>query len=254
MAAGAVFATTVSSSSSSSNNNNNRTNATCLPITITCLLQGLLLLLALDGPGTRVQASRTYTECGGWIRGVNNTKGYIQTPNFPHRFPVPISCKWALHAPPGKKIVLYFTQNYLRESFEISEYAHYENDSLYVDKTTLEEMDIFDLSVLTGYKPYLVIHFKAHEIGNIHLRVDDFLLDVYGFNITYEIVDDDAEVREDACTVYMCSFLGNCMASENFETYRCHCFPKFFGDECQYGPHCNPDVGINQCENGGECR
>ena len=46
------------------------------------------------------------------------------------------------------------------------------------------------------------------DAGNIHLRVGDFLMDVHGFNITYEIVDVDTNLRTDACSVYKCSFLG----------------------------------------------
>ena len=56
--------------------------------------------------------------CGGTVNG---THGSISTPNFPRRFPVPISCQWLLHAPPGKKIVLFFTQFYMRESFQLTE-------------------------------------------------------------------------------------------------------------------------------------
>lgn len=211
-----------------------------------------LLTCLVDWPGQRISSSAqaTYTDCGGWL---NDTKGYIHTPNFPHQFPVPIACKWVLHAPPGKKVVLYFTQYYMRESFQVSEYSHYSKE-FYVSKTDLGEIDVFDREVLTSYNPYLVLDFKAHEIGIIHLRVHDFLLDVYGFNITYEIVDEQESVRQDVCTVLKCSFLGNCLATRNFESYRCYCFSGFYGDECEYGPQCDPDIGINMCRNGGKCR
>lgn len=215
----------------------------------------IALTAGLGWPGQRssnsAQATATFSDCGGWI---NDTKGFIHTPNFPDRFPVPISCKWVFHAPPGKKVVLYFTQYYMRESFQVSEYSHYSND-FYVSKTDLGQIDVFDdKSVLIAYNPYLVIDFKAHEIGNIHLRVGNFLLEVYGFNITYEIVDEHQTERKDACTVYKCSFLGNCLASRNFESYRCSCFPGFYGDECEYGPYCDPRIGLNMCRNGGKCR
>ena len=42
-------------------------------------------------------------------------------------------------------------------------------------------------------------------------------MDVYGFNITYEIVDIDAKLRTDACSVYKCSFLGTELVRCNAE-------------------------------------
>ena len=55
---------------------------------------------------------------------------------------------------------------------------------------------------------YLIFFLQVTDAGNIHLRVGDFLMDVYGFNITYEIVDINVNLRTDACSVYKCSFLG----------------------------------------------
>ncbi len=55
--------------------------------------------------------------CGGTPNG---TRGHISTPGFPRKFPVPLSCQWVFHIPQGKKIVLYFTQFYMREAFQAS--------------------------------------------------------------------------------------------------------------------------------------
>ena len=143
----------------------------------------------------------------------------------------------------------------MRESFKLTEFDYYEGPHNFHGKHDLGEISFEEeVTSFTVYKPFLLLRFQVEEIGNIHLRVFDFLLDVYGFNITYEIVDRNAPVREDACSVFKCSFLGNCLAQRNFETYKCHCFHDFFGDDCQYGPYCNPDKDINMCKNGGKCR
>ena len=49
-------------------------------------------------------------------------------------------------------------------------------------------------------------------------------------------------------------FSGTCWAEYDFSKYKCHCFPGFFGEECQYGPYCNPQNDVNMCKNGGKCR
>ncbi len=222
----------------------------------------MVLLAALCTPNLVV--SKTYrhsglnhhrgavTTCGGYV---NDTRGFIQTPNFPRQFPVPISCQWLLHSPPGSQIIIYFTQYYMRENFKLTEYDFYESDRNYRGRNDLGEINFEEeYTSFVIYKPYLLLRFQVEDLGNIHLRVDDFLLDVYGFNITYEIVEEQQPVRPDACSVFRCSFLGNCFATKNFETYGCHCFPGYFGDECQYGPYCDPENGINMCRNGGKCR
>ena len=191
--------------------------------------------------------------CGGRMNGTN---GYIQTPNFPAQFPVPLSCTWVLYAPPGQKVVVYFTQFYVRQGFHVAEYEHYQDDQFYVSKTDLGPVSYEDeVTTLVAYKPYLVLRFQVGPImGNMHLRVEHFLLDVYGFNLTYEIVGENEDLRPDACSVYDCSFLGNCLVSSDFALYRCHCFDGFFGKHCQFGPYCDPAIGMNMCRNGGTCR
>ena len=188
--------------------------------------------------------------CGGLVNG---SRGVISTPNFPGRFPIPIRCQWILYAPPGKKIMLYLTQFYLRESVRIAEYDLYSSEDFYVGKEDLGVISFEETTWLMGYKPYMVITFDVRELGSIHLRVESFLLDVYGFNVTYEVIDEKEEPRNDGCSVVECSFLGNCLASHDFK-YQCHCFDGYYGDECQFGPYCDPELQINLCKNGGRCR
>ena len=199
----------------------------------------------------RLVCSLFVTKCGGVL---TQPHGHIQTPNFPNQFPIPISCQWVIHAPPANKIVIYFTQYYVKRSFTLSEYDQFESAMSFKGKNILGEVDFEDaLTSLTAYKPYVVIEFKVRDHNNLHLRVEEYLQDVYGFNITYETLPLDA-ARKHSCSVDQCSYLGNCVANENYTEYRCDCFDKYSGSECQYGPYCNPDRGLNQCENGGKCR
>lgn len=194
-----------------------------------------------------------FTDCSAVL---DKPTGIIQTPNFPKPFPSPISCQWLIKAPPHKKTILYFTQFYVRLSFHVAEFDYYENDRNYSGLNELGAISFIDiLTSIVAYKPYVVITFMTPaDISNIHLRVDEYLLDVHGFNITYEVVDWDQSVREHMCSVHDCSFLGNCLANADFSNYTCHCFEGYFGGQCQYGPYCDPKRNINMCKNGGECR
>ncbi|KAL3869109.1 hypothetical protein ACJMK2_041834 [Sinanodonta woodiana] len=195
---------------------------------------------------------QVFTKCGGILEA---EKGVIQSPNFPNEFPTPISCEWLIRAPPEKKIIIYFTQFYLKNSFYVTEYDFYQDKTTYIGPRDLGRISWkLDIPTLVAYKPYVHIEFSTENISNIHLRVIEYLLDVYGFNITYEMVDRSSDEPKNTCSVHSCSYLGNCLVNSNFSRYQCHCFEGFFGDECQYGPYCNPDVGINQCSNGGKCR
>lgn len=209
---------------------------------ITSVLTGIL----------SVTANEMFTNCGGLLEGAQGT---ISSPMFPGPFPVPLACRWVIHAPPNKKIVLHFTQYFLKGAFHVTEYERYVSESLYMGRNSLGQIDIEDdIRLLVAYKPYLVLNFQVHEMANIHVRVEEFLENVYGFNITYEVLNRTDTVRQDRCSVQECSFLGHCLASADFSRYDCVCFPGFFGKECQFGPYCDPDQGINMCFNGGQCR
>ena len=196
-----------------------------------------------------------FQDCGGVYEA---SKGVIYTPNFPDAYPTPIYCEWLIHAPPDKKIILYFTQFYMKDSFYLTEYDAYQDTSTYIGRHDLGRIASWqhDLLSLAAYKPYVLIQFSVESIGNRHLRVMDSLLDVYGFNITYEIVDRSTDVTKNTCSVKECSYLGNCIVSHDFSEFRCKCFEGFFGNQCQYGPYCDPDADppINQCSNGGRCK
>ena len=213
---------------------------------------GVLITGARSHGDRYLQTAGSTTKCGGWLNG---TRGFLHSPNFPRPFPTPLDCRWIIHAPPGQKIILYFTQFYVRSSFTLEEYTYYQDDGLYVEKNELGEVNFDDYyKPFVALKPYLVIRFQRQDIGKIHYRVDEFFVDVYGFNITYELVDKNAGLRPDHCSIFQCSFLGDCFASHHFDSYKCNCYKGYHGQECQYGPFCNPAMGVNLCKNGGRCR
>ena len=202
---------------------------------------------------TSATGAQTAQQCG-HSRHSSADKGFIHTPNFPKQFPTPISCKWIFQIKEGKKIVFYFTQFFVKEAFRMEEYDYYSDVTDYVGLRDFGDLSADKyITIITSSKPFVVVYFAAPHIDNIHIRVEDYLLDVYGFNITYEIID-SVDQEKTACSVYGCSYLGTCLADAEYSHYQCHCFPGFFGNECQYGKHCDPDRGENMCENNGECR
>ncbi|XP_076317330.1 uncharacterized protein LOC143229213 isoform X2 [Tachypleus tridentatus] len=192
-----------------------------------------------------------FTGCNRWLTA---PFGVISTPNFPRRYPVPIKCQWVLEAPRNKSIAIYFTQFYMREGVRISEYDYYD------ESITLSKQDLGIVSSdaeptqYIGFKSFLVLDFEVTERDNVHMRVMDFFLDVYGFNITYEIIDKQNERRRDPCIENHCSFNGVCYASRTFKTYTCNCFYPYYGSECKYSPVCGPNSNDTMCLNGGNCR
>ncbi|CAL1542946.1 unnamed protein product, partial [Lymnaea stagnalis] len=204
------------------------------------------------GGAAGVDGAATFTECGGKVEGPNGT---IQTPNFPHQFPVPIRCRWVIQAPNASKIMIHFTQFFLRHSFYIIEYDNYVNPTTFRNKNFLGEFDAEDdVSMVLSYRKFVVIDLVVNDANNINLRVDDFLRDVHGFNITYRIAPRDLDTGQTSCSAKDCSYLGNCLASADYSDFSCHCFPGFWGKRCEMGPFCDPDKGMNLCHNGGSCK
>ncbi|KAJ8306087.1 hypothetical protein KUTeg_016632 [Tegillarca granosa] len=194
------------------------------------------------------EQDQVYTQCGGKVDGDH---GVIQTPYFPIPFPTPIYCKWIISAPHDRKIIVYMTQFYLRDSLDVYEYDNYEEMSSNSLGHKLTSVN-YTTSYIVSYKPFLVLRFAVHDLDKIHRWVLDYVVDVFGFNITYKLAGLNDEV-ENGCSVFYCSYLGNCYASSNYSTFKCHCFEGYFGEMCQYGPYCDPPRA-NLCLNGGTCR
>lgn len=184
-------------------------------------------------------------------------KGVITTPNFPGPFTVPIKCEWVIQADAAAietTIEVYFTQLFVTDGLTITEYSQYPPDFGFV---TVRE--VFNKSHITQYGqsmvstlPYLVIRFQLDRLQGNHIRVHDDLMDVYGFNITYEMRPAGNE-RSDVCSLYQCSYSGNCLGNADLTEYKCSCFPGFSGEDCGYGPICKLN-NTDSCENGGVCR
>lgn len=218
-------------------------------VNITIVKQGTLLFIILL---LTVSCTGQYVRCGGRL---TQKQGVIQSPNFPGPFMTPVFCEWVIQAPPRLKIVLYLTQYYLKGFFHVYEFDHYTNKDEYIGERKLATVNCEDeVWSIVAHKPFMVLRFAVQEMGNIHLRVLDHLIDVYGFNITYEMVNKLEMDSKWTCSAFDCSYLGNCLASSDFSEYTCNCFPEFFGHACQYGPHCNPRIDKNMCQNNGSCR
>lgn len=157
--------------------------------------------------------------CGGVL---NSPNGVIQTPNFPHKFSTPIECVWIIDASNAVKdsfhqnasIVVYLTQLYVLSGLKFTEYMYYSDDYKVPAHSvfTLTEGDITKVAWIQFNSQYLEISFQMSSLDGTHLRALDRLLDVYGFNITYEM----APLKPYQCSTLQCRFLGHCYAHHDF--------------------------------------
>ncbi|XP_030243195.1 uncharacterized protein LOC108658133 [Drosophila navojoa] len=194
--------------------------------------------------------------CGGLLK---SRYGLIQTPNFPHRFATPIECVWIIDASElpataqgNVSIVVYLTQLYVLGGLKFTEYMYYSDDFKVPAHRvfSLTEEEVTQVTWLQFNSQYLEIRFTMATLDGTHLRALDRLLDVYGFNITYEV---QHEVKATQCNTLQCRFLGDCYASADYSSYACACFPGFSGSDCGHGPLCT-DAHTNICQNGGICK
>ena len=152
----------------------------------------------------------TRSQCGGLH---TSKRGVLQTPGFPEKFPVPINCEWVIeahHTTPESTIVVYLTQLYVLEGLSFTEYQVYDKTYQLNGKEIcrVNENNIIGVNYIETYQEYLVINLKLENSDSTHIRVLDHILDVYGFNITYEITTSGR--KEDSCTMATCGFTGIC--------------------------------------------
>lgn len=171
-----------------------------------------------DSP-VAVQAIKSTEPCGGML---NASRGVIQTPNFPDKFPVPIHCTWLIDASElnqqNVSIIVYFTQQFVLSGLKFTQYAYYSDDIKVKSDNALFEINeqaVTQNPWVRFNSPYLEIKFSMDNLYGTHLRALDRLLDVYGFNITYEV---DAIVKpyQLLCSSLLCRYLGHCYATQNF--------------------------------------
>ncbi|XP_055885520.1 uncharacterized protein LOC106063426 isoform X2 [Biomphalaria glabrata] len=212
-----------------------------------CLLLPLLILVHCAQKG----ADNAPAQCGEFLREKNGT---ISTPNFPKPFPAPLKCRWILQGTNQSQIVLVFTQYVLLHSLHIYEYDYFENDTVYINKQFIGEISAEnEVGSIVSYRNYVVLDLKVTDPTNANLKVDQYLTDYHGFNITYLMLPMKATLPA-LCSLHHCSYLGNCLVTSDYSKFHCDCFQGFWGSQCHRGPHCDPDSGINSCLNGGQCR
>lgn len=155
---------------------------------------------------------------------LHDSHGIIQTPNFPNAFPVPIKCRWIIDASNfsgsdvNLTIYIYFTQMFVTTGLNITEYMLYDKESSigYVGQTifSLPPYNSLEVEFVRTNCTYLVIDFELNQLQGNHIRALYHLMNVYGFNITYEI--SNGVQRAEWCTLTRCSLTGYCYASADF--------------------------------------
>ncbi|XP_072753187.1 uncharacterized protein [Anoplolepis gracilipes] len=213
----------------------------------------LLLYLCVNLPNVTTNFD---SFCGGHLAG---PKGVIHTPNFPGPFPVPIKCRWVIDVSDipstNSSIIVYLTQLYVYKGLRFTEYAYYESETMNFGAALIKEVtegNVFEYRHLRTFRPFLVIDFELDRLEGNHVRVLNDLLDVYGFNVTYEMTEEHP--NSESCTVRDCSFAGNCLVSEDYTSFWCDCFYGFSGRNCNEGSLCFNDEHAPVCQNGATCR
>lgn len=154
--------------------------------------------------------------CGGTL---TEARGILKTPYFPKPYPVPITCVWIIDASafldnPNASIIVYLTQQFALSGLMFKEYMYYSDDYKVPSQSelTIKDDNVTQIAFVRSSSPFLEIKFQSDSIYGTNLRVMNHFLDVYGFNITYEI---DA-FKSYHCNSMRCSFLGNCYAKHNY--------------------------------------
>lgn len=172
--------------------------------------------------------SRNNVKCGGILYG---RSGVIQTPGFPAAFDTPLSCTWIIDgsghhrsSPNGgsadnnASIVVYLTQLYVLSGLRFTGYLVYDDTfDLRIkseESFVVQEEDATQVMWLKFSTKYLEIQFTIDTLHGTHLRALDRFLDVYGFNITYEVASDT--IKPYQCNALKCRFLGHCFAAADF--------------------------------------
>lgn len=157
-------------------------------------------------------------ECGGIL---TDRTGSISTPDFPAAFQTPIHCQWLISKGDSDvtgSIVVYLTQVFVTTGLKFTEYLYY--DSAYKAGArvvhTVSESSATHVKWLQVAGPYLLVELSLGRLEGHHLRALPALLDVFGFNITYEISSEEHPVKDYQCNTIECRFLGHCYANHDY--------------------------------------
>ncbi|XP_014468540.1 PREDICTED: uncharacterized protein LOC106741243 isoform X3 [Dinoponera quadriceps] len=217
---------------------------------------GVFLLLCLTCARLPPATTTFDPYCGDHLAG---PRGVIHTPNFPGPFPLPIKCRWVIDVSDipstNSSIVVYLTQLYVYKGLRFTEYAYYESETMNFGAALVKEVtegNVFEYRQLRTFRPFLVVEFELDRFEGNHVRVLNDLLDVYGFNVTYEMTEE--QPNPESCTMRDCSFAGNCLVSADYVSFWCDCFDGFSGRNCNEGPLCFNDQHSPVCQNEAMCR
>lgn len=163
-------------------------------------------------------SSAASPSCGGVL---TNRNGVIHTPNFPLPFNTPIHCQWLISKGENEgnaSIVVYLTQVFLTSGLKFTEYLYYDDAYKAGARVvhTVSESSATHVKWLQVAGPFLLIELVLARLEGHHLRALPKLLDVYGFNITYDISAGANPVKPYQCNTIECRFLGHCYANNNF--------------------------------------
>ena len=105
-------------------------------------------------------------------------------------------------------------------------------------KKVLDELHMSRARPFSVYRikaRYLEVMVRLNDMENANLRIEDRLMDSYGFNITYEIQSNQSKIRNDSCNAANCTFNGHCFASSD---YRFQCFHSFLWNDGEIDDNC----------------
>lgn len=235
-----------------------RQNCSSVGLVVSCAVM-LLACISLVDAGDSINCT--------WF---TEPRGVLTTPNFPGPYELPLKLCYVIKRRPDtsagqQKTVIYFTQFYLLSGVTIETYDKFAGLESPVNSgraVAYQPVATDRPTELEIQSQFVVISVDIDRIPGVNLRVLYELMDVHGFNITYEVIPDsqptrlnysqpgDKELEHDVCILDHCRFNGWCLANANFTSYECRCFNGFRGPNCQYSKRCSPEK--NRC-NGGGC-
>ncbi|XP_046401596.1 uncharacterized protein LOC124167657 [Ischnura elegans] len=269
---------------------------------------------ALPGPGLPAAEAASANDGVGLVVSSCGTvttapKGVLQTPGFPKAFPVPLKCTWVIddsagHAP-GSSILVRLTQVFVTGGLRFESFARLDvspvfdgrpwrfsgghgthgrlpsdGRQLIFDSDFGSSPPLEEVAWIRSASPYLVATLAIDTLEGSHIRDLGVLLDVYGLNMTFEVLPPPSakgnpmdlgalggrrrqggkrrggkdEDLDGGCSLLGCSVAGHCLANHDLSRYHCSCFEGHFGRRCQYSRECNPMKNVTRCYNGGKCR
>lgn len=195
------------------------------------VLQLLFLLITVS---SKQCPERSVTRVHYQFSENGNYYGTIKTPNFPSPFSTPYNHSFVIDASElsnDTQINVYLTQMYLYRGvrfFQLPSYNFCDHKRKQWSRIECRnpkdqahsEMIIHNMQDTHGVTtscPFLEIQVNVPQLYGYHYRTrDPFLFDVYGFNITFEIVPQRLGPKENVCSLRNCSNLGHCYIDKNW--------------------------------------